>query len=452
MNVRNQNIQVAVRIKNPAAEPNPRNSQSQEIIATREGRRVDRGSNIYADVSIKDPSSRKSLKTYSYDRVFGSGDSQQAVYEVVEPLIGQALDGYNICIFAYGQTASGKTYTMMGVDAQPGIIPRVAETISSHIHSHSRSSKAAGIDFQVTGSYLEIYQEQMRDLLEERQDKDLRIRIDPLSLGGKELYVEGLIQKALLKPRDYTNLIAEGTSRRTVAATNMNETSSRSHAVLTITIDQTERMTDTGGAVGESVGVKKRSKIHLIDLAGSERANSTGATGNRLKEGAAINLSLSALGNVINALSTGSRSHVPYRDSKLTYLLSDSLGGNSLTLLLACITPTSLYYEETVSTLKFAERAKKVQNKARVNLDPATLRIMELEREIERLNAIVAKCTCKLQRDSYYYAVQSRASWWKRLLGCCWRNHRVHDESAFEPSAGVLIHKSSQMEPLEHPV
>ncbi|KAI8891934.1 kinesin motor domain-containing protein, partial [Globomyces pollinis-pini] len=191
----------------------------------------------------------------------------------------------------------------------------------------------AGIDYKVSGSFLEIYNEQLKDLLcDANKQEDLKIRLDPRSATGKDLFVQGLTELSLITENDYSKVIATGVQRRVVAETNMNAVSSRSHSVLTITIMQTEKIP------GKPDGIMKRSKIHLIDLAGSERAESTGATGALLKEGAAINQSLSCLGNVINALSTGS-THVPYRDSKLTYLLSDSLGGNSITLLIACLTP-----------------------------------------------------------------------------------------------------------------
>ena len=194
--------------------------------------------------------------------------------------------------------------------------------------------------------------------------------MDPFSASGKDLYVEGMIEVPLKNAQDYQRLIDLGTKNRTIAETNMNKVSSRSHAVFTLKLDQSIR--NPNSSLDGKV-VKKCSKIHLIDLAGSERADSTGATGARLKEGSSINQSLSSLGNVINALSTHS-AHIPYRDSKLTYLLSDSLGGNSLTLVLACLSPLAASYEESVSTLRFAERAKKVQNQAMINMDPASMR------------------------------------------------------------------------------
>ncbi|KAJ3011328.1 kinesin-like protein Klp8 [Thoreauomyces humboldtii] len=225
----------------------------------------------------------------------------------------------------------------------------------------------------------------------------------------------------------------------------MNEVSSRSHAVLTITIEE-RRKPEPGMSTEEAEMLakhgKKRSKIHLIDLAGSERANATGATGDRLKEGSAINQSLSCLGNVINALTTSTK-HVPYRDSKLTYLLSDSLGGNSLTLMITCVTPTQINHDESLSTLRFAERVKKVRNVAKVNVDATMMRIMVLESEIRDLRAALSRCTCGAAgkkggtgvgtggaggHDAWTmanpYGVNAstgteKVPWWRKLCGCC---------------------------------
>jgi hypothetical protein len=255
-----------------------------------------------------------------------------------------------------------------------GIIARVAGQIVEFIDKHSRSDASkGGIDYEIQGSYLEIYNEELRDLLRGPNDPNetLKIRLDPKSVSGKDLTVNGLKQVPLVTENDYSKTIEQALARRVVAETNMNAVSSRSHSVFTLTIIQKDRFVDNKG--DPQLGIKKRSKLHLIDLAGSERVDSTGATGDRLKEGAAINQSLSCLGNVINALSTKA-SFVPYRDSKLTYLLSDSLGGNSLTLMIACLTPIAGAYEETLGTLRFAERAKKIVNNAKVNVDPTTLR------------------------------------------------------------------------------
>lgn len=232
---------------------------------------------------------------------------------------------------------------------------------------------------------------------------DLRIRMDPESVTGKDLHVQGLTERHVAELKDYLKVLEIGAKHRTVAETNMNEVSSRSHAVFTLTIEQTQwRESD------QSIASRKRSKIHFIDLAGSERADATGAVGARLKEGSMINQSLLSLGNVISALSKrpstkddqGHQKYIPYRDSKLTYLLSDSLGGNSLTLMVACVTPTGACYDESISTLRFAERAKKVTNNARVNLDATSLKILELEGEIHRLKTLLSKCSCGIAEES----------------------------------------------------
>ncbi|KAI8903086.1 P-loop containing nucleoside triphosphate hydrolase protein [Gorgonomyces haynaldii] len=334
-------------------------------------------------------------KEFSFDYVYSPDNGQEDVYNsLVVPLVDRCMTGFNGCIFAYGQTASGKTFTMGGAmtpdEKDRGIIPRVARQITQFIEKNGRKDLGkAGFDYQVTASYLEIYNEQLRDLLLEPNEKQqsLKIRSDPVSITGKDLYVQGLTQKQVRTEKEYLQVVEQGAAQRKVAETNMNAVSSRSHSVLTLTIVSREFLDD-----GKE-GIKKRSKIHLIDLAGSERANSTGATGERLKEGAAINQSLSCLGNVINALTTGSQ-HIPYRDSQLTYLLSDSLGGNSLTAIIACVTPIAGAYEESVSTLRFAERAKKIKNKAILNVDANTLRIMALEAENLELKQKLSKCKC----------------------------------------------------------
>ncbi|KAJ3347087.1 Kinesin-like protein kif3a [Kappamyces sp. JEL0680] len=336
------------------------------------------------------------VKDFSFDYVFGPESGQSTVYDsLISPLISKCLSGYNGCVFAYGQTASGKTYTMGGPavssEKDRGIILRVARQLCSHVEANGRKDYGKpGFDYSITGSYLEIYNEQLKDLLADGKE-ELKIRMDPRSVTGKDVYVQGQVQKPLATETDYINLIATGVSKRKVAETNMNAVSSRSHAILTLNITQREYLE------GGKEGITRKSKIHLIDLAGSERAESTGATGAVLKEGAAINQSLSCLGNVINALTTG-QSHIPYRDSKLTHILSDSLGGNSLTVLVACLTPISGAYDETLSTLRFAERVKKIKNKAILNVDANVLKIMALQAENTELKhqlaAFLAACNC----------------------------------------------------------
>jgi hypothetical protein len=189
----------------------------------------------------------------------------------------------------------------------------------------------------------------------------------------------------------------------------MNEASSRSHAVLTISVVEQQNSLNTDKVL------KKSCKIHIVDLAGSERADTTGASGQRLKEGSAINQSLSALGNVINALSAKERGHVPYRDSKLTYLLSDSLGGNSLTLMIACLSPAAFNYEESISTLRFAERAKNIVNNAKINMDPLMMKIIELENEILLLKSILKNCSCSAAKTILEKEKSIKPSVWTKI-------------------------------------
>ncbi|KAJ3186916.1 Kinesin-like protein kif17 [Gaertneriomyces sp. JEL0708] len=348
----------------------------------------------------------------------------------------------------------------LGPDGEPpfdpankdtGIILRVANQIMQHIGRMGKEKPE--LEYFVRVSYLEIYNEGLRDLLvAENEQGDLRIRQDPESANGQDLVVSGITERSIETIHDYIKILQTGSRNRKVGETNMNEKSSRSHAVMTIILE--ERVKPSGDMSPEEADMlakhgRKRSKIHLIDLAGSERANATGATGDRLREGAQINLSLSSLGNVINALTTGAK-HVPYRDSKLTYLLSDSLGGNSLTLMITCVTPTLSNYDETLSTLRFAERVKKVRNVAKVNVDPTMMRILALEAEVRELKELLAKCTCGAVQQARAKMVSVGAGsgdwnagadawtmsdsapltdkatntakkrpWWKRLFACC---------------------------------
>ncbi|KAI8917024.1 P-loop containing nucleoside triphosphate hydrolase protein [Powellomyces hirtus] len=355
---------------------------------------------------ICDPSGRRPKREFAFDAVFAEEDGTECVYDrMVKALVEKCLEGYNGCVLAYGQTASGKTFTMEGCKASAlhpppsdpenrGLMLRVAADIVDYIEKTTEAERESHSDdvtsFCVKATYLEIYQESLTDLLcEKDQQADLRIRIDPDSLTGRELYVQGLTEREVVNLNDYVRVAQIGARRRTVGETNMNDVSSRSHAVLTLTIEQIQRR--RGGSAPADIGSRKRSKIHLVDLAGSERAKDTGATGTRLKEGGSINQSLLSLGNVISALSssTSRPSHVSYRDSKLTYLLSDSLGGNALTVMIACVSPAQSCYEETMSTLRFAERAKKVKLRATVNIDLQSLRISTLESEIAHLKSLL---------------------------------------------------------------
>uniref|UniRef100_A0A673GIN6 Kinesin-like protein KIF13B n=1 Tax=Sinocyclocheilus rhinocerous TaxID=307959 RepID=A0A673GIN6_9TELE len=325
---------------------------------------------------------------FAYDYCFWSMDEAEAakfagqdvVFQCLgESLLDSAFQGYNACIFAYGQTGSGKSYTMMGAAEQPGLIPRLC----SSLFQRSVQEQREGESFTVEVSYMEIYNEKVRDLLDPKGSRQaLRVREHKV-LGP---YVDGLSRLAVTSYKDIESLMSEGNKSRTVAATNMNEESSRSHAVFNIILTHTLRDLKTGTS-GEKV-----SKLSLVDLAGSERADKTGAGGERLKEGSNINRSLTTLGLVISALAEqgagkNKSKFVPYRDSVLTWLLKDSLGGNSRTAMVATVSPAADNYDETLSTLRYADRAKSIVNHAVINEDPNARIIRELREEVEKLRS-----------------------------------------------------------------
>ncbi|KAM3603413.1 uncharacterized protein V6R79_021811 [Siganus canaliculatus] len=303
---------------------------------------------------------------------------QDVVFQCLgESLLDNAFMGYNACIFAYGQTGSGKSYTMMGSAEQPGLIPRLCSALFSRTVQEAQE----GESFTVEVSYMEIYNEKVRDLLDPKGSRQA-LRVREHSVLGP--YVDGLSRLAVASCKDIESLMSEGNKSRTVAATNMNEESSRSHAVFNIILTHTLKDLQSG-TTGEKV-----SKLSLVDLAGSERAAKTGAAGDRLKEGSNINKSLSTLGLVISALADqgagkNKNKFVPYRDSVLTWLLKDSLGGNSRTAMVATISPSADNYDETLSTLRYADRAKSIVNHAVVNEDPNARIIRELREEVEKL-------------------------------------------------------------------
>uniref|UniRef100_A0A671SN01 Kinesin-like protein KIF13B n=1 Tax=Sinocyclocheilus anshuiensis TaxID=1608454 RepID=A0A671SN01_9TELE len=329
-----------------------------------------------------------SFQVFAYDYCFWSMDEveaakfagQDVVFQCLgESLLDSAFQGYNACIFAYGQTGSGKSYTMMGTAEQPGLIPRLCSSLFERTIQEQRE----GESFTVEVSYMEIYNEKVRDLLDPKGSRQaLRVREHNV-LGP---YVDGLSRLAVTSYKDIESLMSEGNKSRTVAATNMNEESSRSHAVFNIILTHTLRDLKTGTS-GEKV-----SKLSLVDLAGSERADKTGAGGERLKEGSNINRSLTTLGLVISALAEqgagkNKSKFVPYRDSVLTWLLKDSLGGNSRTAMVAAVSPAADNYDETLSTLRYADRAKSIVNHAVVNEDPNARIIRELREEVEKLRS-----------------------------------------------------------------
>ncbi|WP_304937799.1 kinesin family protein, partial [Dubosiella newyorkensis] len=277
------------------------------------------------------------------------------------------LEGFNGTIFAYGQTGTGKTYTMEGVvenQDHKGIILHAFDHIFAHI------STVKDITFLVRASFLQIYMEDVCDLLGDPKKK-LHVR----QVDG-ETSVVGLSTHIVKSPEEITKLLLKGKENRAVGATSMNAQSSRSHSVFTIVIEQQRQEGDRT--------MTKMGKLHLVDLAGSERLGKTEATGQRAKEGAKINQSLLALGNVISALVTGAK-HVAYRDSKLTLLLQDSLGGNAKTVMVATLGPASYNYDETLSTLLYATRAKDIKNAPKVNEDPKDALLGQLKAQIEAL-------------------------------------------------------------------
>ncbi|XP_040422698.1 kinesin-like protein KIF1A isoform X9 [Cygnus olor] len=340
---------------------------------------------------------KETPKSFSFDYSYWSHTtpadinyaSQKQVYrDIGEEMLQHAFEGYNVCIFAYGQTGAGKSYTMMGKQEkdQQGIIPQLCEDLFSRINDTTNDN----MSYSVEVSYMEIYCERVRDLLNPKNKGNLRVREHPL-MGP---YVEDLSKLAVTSYNDIQDLMDSGNKARTVAATNMNETSSRSHAVFNIIFTQKRHDAET------NITTEKVSKISLVDLAGSERADSTGAKGTRLKEGANINKSLTTLGKVISALAemdSGPNKNkkkkktdfIPYRDSVLTWLLRENLGGNSRTAMVAALSPADINYDETLSTLRYADRAKQIRCNAVINEDPNNKLIRELKDEVARLRDLL---------------------------------------------------------------
>ncbi|XP_061064576.1 kinesin-like protein KIF16B isoform X4 [Eubalaena glacialis] len=342
-------------------------------------------------------SGRERTKTFTYDFSFYSADtkspdyvSQEMVFKTLgTDVVKSAFEGYNACVFAYGQTGSGKSYTMMGDSGDSGLIPRICEGLFSRVNETTRWDEAS---FRTEVSYLEIYNERVRDLLRRKSSKTFNLRVREHPKEGP--YVEDLSKHLVQNYGDVEELMDAGNINRTTAATGMNDVSSRSHAIFTIKFTQAK--------FDSEMPCETVSKIHLVDLAGSERADATGATGVRLKEGGNINKSLVTLGNVISALADLSQDaanplvkkkqvFVPYRDSVLTWLLKDSLGGNSKTIMIATISPADVNYGETLSTLRYANRAKNIINKPTINEDANVKLIRELRAEIARLKMLLAQ-------------------------------------------------------------
>ncbi|EME46421.1 hypothetical protein DOTSEDRAFT_148636 [Dothistroma septosporum NZE10] len=334
--------------------------------------------------------SREGSGAFTFDRIFPTNTPQQNVFDYsIRSTVDDVLAGYNGTVFAYGQTGSGKTFTMMGADIADGnlkgIIPRIVEQIFSRIMSSDGS-----IEFTVKVSYMEIYMEKIRDLLVPQND-NLPVHEDK----QRGVYVKGLGEFYVGSVEEVYHVLERGGQARAVASTNMNQESSRSHSIFVIEV--TQKNVETGSA--------RSGRLFLVDLAGSEKVGKTGASGQTLEEAKKINKSLSALGMVINALSDGKSSHIPYRDSKLTRILQESLGGNSRTTLIINCSPASYNTDETISTLRFGERAKTIKQKAKVNeeLSPAQLKAMLKKAQSQVTNF-----------ESYIQSLEGEVSNWRK--------------------------------------
>ncbi|OMJ80828.1 hypothetical protein SteCoe_18830 [Stentor coeruleus] len=319
------------------------------------------------------PKMMDEYETFSFDRVFNSNASQEEIFDFVgRPIIQEVLTGYNGTVFAYGQTGSGKTYTMMGSNVHDfecrGIIPR-----STSLIFQSLAQSSTQTEFTIKCSMLEIYKETLKDLL--GNSGELKIKQDK----RKGIFIEGLTDVYVVCEEEMLELLALGESNRTVASTKMNTASSRSHQLFMVEIMQ-KFPNDT----------EKRGTLNLVDLAGCEKINQTGVTGNKLEEAKKINLSLSALGNVIKAL-TDKAEHIPYRDSKLTRLLQESLGGNYKTTLIVNCSPHPRNVEDSLNTLKFAQRAKTIKNKAVVNIKKSAEAYIRIIEELKKQLASTVK-------------------------------------------------------------
>ncbi|XP_039738252.1 kinesin-like protein KIF21A isoform X10 [Pteropus medius] len=350
-------------------------------------------------------------KAFTFDYVFDIDSQQEHIYtQCIEKLIEGCFEGYNATVFAYGQTGAGKTYTMgTGFDVniieeEQGIISRAVKHLFKSIEEKKHTAIKSGLpppDFKVNAQFLELYNEEVLDLFDTTRDIDAKnkksnIRIHEDSTGG--IYTVGVTTRTVNTESEMMQCLKLGALSRTTASTQMNVQSSRSHAIFTIHVCQTrmcsqvdpENATDNK-VISESSQMSEfetlTAKFHFVDLAGSERLKRTGATGERAKEGISINCGLLALGNVISALGDKSKraTHVPYRDSKLTRLLQDSLGGNSQTIMIACVSPSDRDFMETLNTLKYANRARNIKNKVMVNQDRASQQINALRSEITRL-------------------------------------------------------------------
>lgn len=378
-------------------------------------------------IVLKKPGEDIVEKDFSYDYVFGPATPQPQIYEESAfSLVESVVEGYNGTIFAYGQTGCGKTHTMIGdpsSDEGKGIIPRTFEHIIAVIESTKDKQ------FLVRVSFIEIYNEEVHDLL----SKDVKARYELKESPEKGVFIKDLNQMVVHSVSEMEKYLNLGNKSRSTGETLMNNTSSRSHCIFTLYIEN-------------SVEAKIRAgKLNLVDLAGSERQSKTQATGDRLKEAQKINLSLSALGNVISALVDGKSSHIPYRDSKLTRLLQDSLGGNTKTIMIANVSPADYNYDETLSTLRYASRAKFIKNKPKINEDPKDALLREYSDEIRKLKELLERQGGSIEQP---LELSSNKSFHKQGSGV-YRERENHLNAELQAREEAFLEEKSQREKLE---
>jgi hypothetical protein len=368
MSKKSETVKVAVRCR-PLSKTERANGNAEVVT-------VDSARN---NISVRNPDEPENAKqkSFTFDYAYGTNSTQKVVYEqCASGIVASVLDGYNGTIFAYGQTGTGKTWTMDGdrnSATEKGIMSRSFEHIFKVIRGTTDKQ------FLVRCSMLELYNEEVRDLLT-KNDEKLKLRRNQ----DGTVFVEQLSTHEVKDEHQCLKLLDKGAGNKEVAATDMNERSSRSHCIFTLIVESSQQRE------GDEPLVMK-GKLNLVDLAGSERQKKTNATGKQFKEACSINLSLVTLGNVIQALVEKNSSHVPYRDSKLTQLLEDSLGGNAKTLMLAAIGPADYNYDETCNTLRYADRAKKIKNDPKINENPKDAKIREMQEEIEKLKMRLAE-------------------------------------------------------------
>nr|CCA19722.1 kinesinlike protein putative [Albugo laibachii Nc14] len=382
MSSRSESVRVCVRIR-PLSTKEIQDGHSY-IVSARQ---------TSGEVTLQNPETndREPPKNFTFDAAIAPEARQMQVYKLsAEDIVDSVMKGFNGTIFAYGQTGAGKSHTMEGYADKPeekGIIPNSFHHIFEQIASEESKQ------FMVYASYLEIYNEEIRDLLAQDPKNRLELK-ENLDTG---VYVKDLTSRQVKGIAEIDAVLQQGKKNRSVGATLMNQTSSRSHSMFTITVEACTKEVGGDGKQHICVG-----KLNLVDLAGSERQTKTGATGDRMKEATKINLSLSALGNVISSLVDGKSQHIPYRDSKLTRLLQDSLGGNAKTVMIANVGPADYNYNETLSTLRYANRAKNIKNKPKINEDPKDARIREYHEKIKELREALAAQEKTLQSGEFF--------------------------------------------------